>query len=318
VPSDNRAEVLEREPAHRRGVGLLLAAAVVLVLAVALVVLPREQAPLPGLARYALSIAISEWHTTEPVNEIVYGTRGFDTFGETFLLLAAVIAISTVTRSKEPRQGFIGEESAGRREQAQTDPSDRSDSSERQARRAEEKEQSGRGGTLWAPDKEALGSPGPEEAESMSVVVRGAVRLAAPLLLMAGIYLVAWGYSPGGGFPAGAVVLGVVLLAYVAYGYSKVSRIVRPGLVETLELAGALAIVAIGLTGLVLKGSFSANWLPLGAVQTIQSGGILQAFSGSELVEVATGLTLALFGLLGMRHDWAPDEADETTGNGGR
>ena len=245
------------------------------------------------------------------MNEIVYGTRGFDTFGETFLLLAAVIGISTITRARERRRGFIGEERAGQREQGQTDPSPTSDAPERQARRAEEKEEPGRrGGALAVPD-EALGSPGPEEAESMSVVVRGAARLASPLLFIAGIYLVAWGYSPGGGFPAGAVVLGVVLLAYVAYGYNKVHRVVRPGLVEALELAGALAIVVIEVLGLVIKGSFSANWLPLGAMQTIQSGGILQAFSGSELVEVATGLTLAVFGLLGMGHDWSPDETRE-------
>jgi multicomponent Na+:H+ antiporter subunit B len=37
---------------------------------------------------------------------------------------------------------------------------------------------------------------------------------------------------------------------------------------------------------------------------------VLQAFSGSELIEVASGLTLAVFGLLGMRHDWASDEDD--------
>jgi multicomponent Na+:H+ antiporter subunit B len=146
----------------------------------------------------------------------------------------------------------------------------------------------------------------------MTVVVRGAARFASPLLLIAGVYLAAWGYSPGGGFPAGAVVLGVVLFAYVAYGYHKVRKVVRPGIVEPLEMAGALAIFVVELLGLVLKGSFSANWLPLGPQETIRSGGILQAFSGSELVEVATGLTLAIFGLIGMGHEWSPDESNET------
>ena len=28
------------------------------------------------------------------------------------------------------------------------------------------------------------------------------------------------------------------------------------------------------------------------------------------MIEVATGLTIATFGLLGMKHDWAPDEDD--------
>jgi multicomponent Na+:H+ antiporter subunit B len=142
----------------------------------------------------------------------------------------------------------------------------------------------------------------------MTVVARGAARTALPVLLVAGIYLAAWGYSPGGGFPAGAVVLGVVLLAYVTYGYRRVRKILDPDLVEAIEMFGALLIVLIEALGLVLEGSFTANWMPLRELQTIPSGGILQAFSGSELIEVATGLTLAVFGLLGMGRDWTPDD----------
>jgi multicomponent Na+:H+ antiporter subunit B len=148
----------------------------------------------------------------------------------------------------------------------------------------------------------------------MTVVVRAAVRFIAPILLMAGLYLVAWGYSPGGGFPGGAVLLGVILFVYVAYGYRRVEPVIRPDVLEPVELAGALAIIAIEVGGLLAKGSFSANFLPLGPVGTIRSGGVLQAFSGSELIEVATGLTLAIFGLLGMGHDWSRDDGDEERG----
>ncbi len=147
-----------------------------------------------------------------------------------------------------------------------------------------------------------------------------AVRTVSPVLAIAGLYLVAWGYSPGGGFPGGAVLLGIVLLAYVSLGYRRIEKVVRPGVVESIELVGAIAIILIEVLGLVFKGSFSANWLPLGQLQTIPSGGVLQAFSGAELVEVATGLTLAVFGLLGMMHDWTDDSnpAGERTGTRGR
>ena len=313
-------EIEEDQPSHRPAVGLALAAAVFGLLVTGLAAEPTDTVALPGLARYAMEVAQPLWHTTEPVSEIVYGTRGFDTFGETFLLLAAVIGVSTITRRKESRSGFIGEEYLGREEQAATDPATSSTRSERESRHAEHEEQGGSGApstgsTLvdsWGhppatPDAEPLGRS-LEQATAMTVVVRGATRTASPLLLIAGLYLCAWGYTPGGGFPAGAVVLGVVLMAYVAYGYRRVQRVIRPDLVETLEMVGALMIVAVETLGLVFKGSFSANWLPLGAEQTIQSGGVLQAFSGSELIEVATGLTLAVFGLLGMGHDWSPDE----------
>src|SRR5437588_10385455 len=83
-----------------------------------MVTLPRDGAPLPGVARYALQIALPKWHTTEPVNEIVYGTRGFDTFGETFILLAAVVGVVVLSRSKERRRTVLLEDELGREEQS--------------------------------------------------------------------------------------------------------------------------------------------------------------------------------------------------------
>ena len=66
----------------------------------------------------------------------------------------------------------------------------------------------------------------------------------------------------------------------------------------------------IALLGLMLRGPFSANFLPLAASARRSSvGGVLQAFSGSELIEVSTGLTIAVFALLDMRHDWADADA---------
>jgi multicomponent Na+:H+ antiporter subunit B len=125
--------------------------------------------------------------------------------------------------------------------------------------------------------------------------------------MMAGLFLVTWGYSPGGGFPAGAAMLGVALLGYVSLGYRRVEPVLRPDVIEPVELAGALLIVVIGVLGLVLDGSFLANFLPLTPPETIRSGGTMQAFSLTEFVEVATGLILAVFGVLGMRHDWSPE-----------
>jgi multicomponent Na+:H+ antiporter subunit B len=69
-------------------------------------------------------------------------------------------------------------------------------------------------------------------------------------------------------------------------------------------------IIAVGVLGL-LKGSIFENFLPLAQLGTIRAGGTNQLFSGAELIEVSTGLTIAIFSLLGMRHDWAPDEDDE-------
>jgi multicomponent Na+:H+ antiporter subunit B len=313
-----RREATEHEPLHRPWLGALLAGGVAVVLGLAMAGIPREHAPLPQVARYALEVALPRWGLTEPVNEVVYGTRGFDTFGETFLLLAAVVSVIVITRSREPRLGYFGEETAGAREQAETDPAPGTDAAEQTARLAERREQDDQASSgeepRETPDETPLGTPAPETAETMTVVVRTAIRVALPILAVAGLYLVVWGYSPGGGFPGGAILLGVLLLAYAGYGRRKISRVVRPGLMETIELAGAAAIIGTELLGLLLKGSFSANWLPLAAQQTPLSGGIAQLFSGSELIEVGTGLTIAVFALLGMGHDWARDRGSGRTG----
>jgi multicomponent Na+:H+ antiporter subunit B len=303
-------EPIEAEQLHRRWLGLALAVAVAAAMGVAVAAIPREHAPLPAIARYALEVSLPRWKLTEPVNEIVYGTRGFDTFGETFLLLAAVVSVMVITRSRERRRGYFGEERAGEREREQTDPPDRPDAGERAAKVAErhEAETGGHPGQPATPDAEPLGTPAPEAADAMSVVTRTAIRFVLPILAIGGCYLVAEGFSPGGGFPGGAVLLGVLLLAYAGFGRRRVAKVVRPGLLEGIELGGAVAIILTELLGLVLKGSFSANWLPLAAPQTILSGGIAQLFSGSELIEVGTGLGIAVFAMIGMRHDWASDE----------
>jgi multicomponent Na+:H+ antiporter subunit B len=303
------AEPQEREPTHRPLLAGLLVIAIATGLGAALIGLPTETGALPGIARQAMRLALPRWHTTEPVNEIVYGTRGFDTFGETFLLLAAVVSVVSLARRPEPRRGFIGEAEAGHREQGEIDPREvATDERERQARVAELLEMpDDDGGRPETPDDEELGSTQPVRAEAMTVVVRTAARVAAVPLAVASVYLVAWGFAPGGGFPAGAVVLGVVLLVYAGFGYRRILTVIRPDRIEVVELLGAMAIVIIGLLGLLVRGSFSANFLPLGPVQTIRSGGVIQAFSFGELIEVGTGLTLAVFALLGMRHDWSPD-----------
>ncbi len=344
-----RGEAVEAEPKHRVVVGMLLTAGVAVAFGAALLSLPRAHQQLSEVARYAMQVSLPSWNLTEPVNEVVYGTRGFDTFGETFLLLAAVISVVLLARPREPRTGYFGEDIAGEREQSEMEPAQQSpDAGEREARRAEsaesdeESEQSEQSGESESsddpaavaaapfpsktsvehrpktPDNELVGGRGPERAEAMSIIVRGAVRTATPILAVTGCYLVAWGYSPGGGFPGGAVILGVLLLVYAGFGRKRVARVVQPKLMESIEMAGAGLIILTEALGLFRKGSFTANWLPLTPPQTIRSGGVVQLFSGGELVEVGTGLIIAVFALLAMSHDWARDKsADEDGGDNG-
>ena len=111
--------------------------------------------------------------------------------------------------------------------------------------------------------------------------------------------------------------LGVLLLVYAAFGRPKISRVIRPDLLENLELAGAGLIIMTGFLGLVFEGSFSANWLPLAPMLTPLSGGVAQLFSAAELIEVGTGLAIAVFALLGMTHEWVRDDTGTSAGPAG-
>src|SRR4051794_30986337 len=127
---------------HRPWLVVLVVGGVLGALVTAVTGLPRGTEALPAIARHAMLIALPKWGTTEAVNEVVYGSRGWDTFGETFLLLAAVVAVVVLSRGREPRGEYVGEASAGRREQSSADPDIGEDAEESTARAAERDEES--------------------------------------------------------------------------------------------------------------------------------------------------------------------------------
>ena len=102
---------------HRPWLSVLLVPAALGVLIAAATGLPSADGPSTFIARHAMEIALPKWGTTEVVSEIVYGSRGWDTFGETFLLLAAVVSVVLLARGREHRSEYVGEASAGRHEQ---------------------------------------------------------------------------------------------------------------------------------------------------------------------------------------------------------
>ena len=298
-------------PRRRKVTAAVLLAGTAACLAVAFLDLPREGADIPAIARDAMTQALPEWHHTEVVSVVVYGTRAFDTFGETFLLLAAVVGVMVVSRGRERRRVFLQEERLGRREQeeARRIAGTSGARPHPQAEHAEDVEQGEADeeeGTL------GIGAGGPVSEQAMTVVVRTGARTVLPLLAVAGAFLLFSPWAPGGGFPAGGVLTGVVLLAYAAFGYGAVRRVVRPGPLETVEMAGAGAIILLGVLGLVLDGSFFANWLPLGVPKSVHAGGILQFFSMSELLEVGAGLLIVVFSLVAMEREWTEGDQEDS------
>ncbi len=272
--------------------------------------LPRRGA-LSRIARRAVTMALPRWHSTEAVNAIVYGTRAFDTLGETFLLVAAVVSVLMVARRREERHpGARAEEAQAMRERERLErssgfPEIKRGAGSEEVLRAESAEEAG----LEDRSEEVIGFSAPDHNEGMTVVVRVATQILLAVLAVAALVVVAWGYAPGGGFPAGVALAGVVLLVYASRGLAAVGPFGRSSVLELVEVAGAVGLLAVAVGGLIAHGTVTANFLPLGHPGTIQGGGILQAFSGIETFEVVSAVLLVEFGLLTMHHDWAEEEA---------
>lgn len=129
--------------------------------------------------------------------------------------------------------------------------------------------------------------------EVTSDAVRAAGSGLAPVLLLFGLWVIAFGYiTPGGGFQGGVIASGGALLLWLAGSY-RIFRASSPStLVDAAEGFGAAAYVAIGLLGLAAGAAFLYNAIPLGAAGTLTSGGTIAALNWASGIEVAAAFVL--------------------------
>lgn len=129
---------------------------------------------------------------------------------------------------------------------------------------------------------------------NLDLILRVGTKLFVPFILLFALYVQFHGdYGPGGGFPAGVISAGVVILVALTFGLSTAKRIAPPGLVERMVPLGVLIFAAVGLLGM-LSGRNYLDYAALGG-ETAQAHelGILLVEAG-VLVTVA-GTMVALF-----------------------
>jgi multicomponent Na+:H+ antiporter subunit B len=92
---------------------------------------------------------------------------------------------------------------------------------------------------------------------SLDVILRIGTKLILPFILLFALYVQFHGdYGPGGGFQAGVIAAGMVILFSITFGLRAAQRIAPRGLVERMVPVGVLLFAGTGAVGLLLGGNF--------------------------------------------------------------
>lgn len=82
------------------------------------------------------------------------------------------------------------------------------------------------------------------------VIMRIGVKLVLPLILLFAFYVHFHGdYGPGGGFQAGVMMAGMLILYAIVFGNDALNRVAPRALVERCVPLGALWFTSVGLIG---------------------------------------------------------------------
>jgi multicomponent Na+:H+ antiporter subunit B len=89
------------------------------------------------------------------------------------------------------------------------------------------------------------------------LILRIGVKLIVPFILLFALYVHFHGeYGPGGGFQAGVITAGMVIVYAIIYGVDAAKRVVPQGLVERMIPLGVLLYATTGVPAMLLGRTF--------------------------------------------------------------
>ncbi len=92
---------------------------------------------------------------------------------------------------------------------------------------------------------------------SLNVILRIGTKLLLPFMLLFALYVQFHGeLGPGGGFQAGVITAGMVILTAITFGLEAAKRIAPQKLVEFLVPLGVLIFAGTGVAGMLLGKNF--------------------------------------------------------------
>jgi len=132
-----------------------------------------------------------------------------------------------------------------------------------------------------------------DKNKGMTVIVKTVVRFVIGIIVMFGVYIVAYGHiTPGGGFAGGVILACGYIILTLAFGRElALSKLSDTG-ASILDNTGALIFISIGLLGYI-GGAFFFNFINHGTLFNLFSAGII------PLCNVAIGIkvTASLFAI---------------------
>jgi multicomponent Na+:H+ antiporter subunit B len=122
---------------------------------------------------------------------------------------------------------------------------------------------------------------------SLDLILRVGTKLILPFILLFALYVQFHGeYGPGGGFQAGVITAGVVILVGITFGLAAAQRIAPQRLVERMIPVGVLIFAGTGVAGPLL----GRNYLDYAVFSSDPASG--HAF-GIFMVEVGVLVTVS-------------------------
>jgi multicomponent Na+:H+ antiporter subunit B len=92
---------------------------------------------------------------------------------------------------------------------------------------------------------------------SLDLILRIGTKLILPFILLFALYVQFHGdYGPGGGFQAGVITAGMVILLAITFGLEAAQRIAPQALVQRMIPLGVLIYAGTGIAGLLLGKNF--------------------------------------------------------------
>jgi multicomponent Na+:H+ antiporter subunit B len=88
---------------------------------------------------------------------------------------------------------------------------------------------------------------------SLDLILRIGTKLILPFILLFAFYVQFHGdYGPGGGFQAGVIAAGTVILVAITFGLESARRVAPPRVVDRMVPLGILIYAGTGVAGLLL------------------------------------------------------------------